>query len=555
MSLVALTGNQDIDGVLWGVKWDLTTLTYGFATATTDYLGYPLFAFQGFTEFNAIQQAKVADIITMLNGLIAEPVVATSDPTAANLRFSEADYVNQDGLGNPGSIPTAVGTPPEPIQFPTYSHGDMFFNTSDYNAPEKGNYAYLTMIHELGHALGLKHGHVTQNYPGSSLVIPALPTNHDSMEFSVMTYRSEVGGITAHYTNEPFGYAQTYMMDDIAALQYLYGADYGFNSGDTTYKWSPKTGEMFIDGVGQGAPGADRIFLTIWDGGGTDTYDFSNYHTNLKVSLAPGKWSITSHKQLAILDVDTNHRARGSIFNALLHNNDHRSLIENAKGGSGDDKIVGNIANNHLNGGAGNDKLFGKSGGDTLIGGTDNDTLTGGNGNDHLLGGKGNDVLNADNGNDLLIAGSGADHLVGSKGADSLIGGGGADTLLGGDGSDTLYGGKGRDVMNGQRGHDTFVFKTVKDSTPDSHRDVIQNFAVGKDILDLSAIDAKTGVAGNQAFHYIGSHDFSNSKGELHALHFGNNIRVEGDINGDGHADFSILLQNVASLTAHDFIL
>ncbi len=191
---------------------------------------------QNFSEFNVFQKDAVNDIVPMLNGLIGEPVVATSDPTMANLRFAEANFVNQDFSGNPGNIPTAVGTPPDPFQFPTYAHGDMFFHSLTYISPVKGNFAYNTLIHELGHALGLKHGHeANQKYPGSNIILPALPTNHDSMEFSVMTYRSEVGGITDHYTNEDFGYAQTYMMDDIAALQYLYGADYGFNSGDTTY--------------------------------------------------------------------------------------------------------------------------------------------------------------------------------------------------------------------------------------------------------------------------------------------------------------------------------
>ena len=547
MSLIARSNNQDIDGILWGVKWDLPSLTYGFATAVEQYTGYPIGGIQNFSEFNVFQKNAVNDIVPMLNGLIGEPVVATSDPTMANLRFAEANFVNQDFSGNPGNIPTAVGTPPDPFQFPTYAHGDMFFHSLAYISPVKGNFAYNTLIHELGHGLGLKHGNVAdQKYPGSNIILPALPTNHDSMEFSVMTYRSEVGGITDHYTNEDFGYAQTYMMDDIAALQYLYGADYGFNSGNTTYTWDAKTGEMFIDNGGQGAPGANRIFLTVWDGGGTDTYDFSNYGTNLNVNLAPGKWSTAAHNQLAILDTDTGHRARGSIFNALLHNNDARSLIENATGGSGNDRIAGNFGDNNLIGGAGADKLFGQAGSDTLIGGNNADTLIGGAGGDRLLGVKGNDVLNA---------GSGKDFLNGSGGGDLLLGGGGADTLIGGGGSDTLNGGKGHDVMDGGGGRDTFVFKAVGDSTPDGHRDVIQHFVIGKDMVDLSAVDARSGAQGDQAFNFIGTHDFSGKQGQLHALHFGGNSRVEGDVNGDGHADFSFLIQGVTGLTGHDFIL
>ncbi len=552
MSLIARTNNQDIDGILWGVKWDLPSLTYGFATSTSEYTGYYFGSIQGFSEFNVFQKAAVNDIVPMLDGLIGLPITATSDPTMANLRFAEADFVDQGSgffgtIPTPGNIPTAVGTPPDPFSTQSYAYGDMFFHSLAYISPVKGNFAYNTLIHELGHALGLKHGHVTdQKYPGSNIILPALPTNHDSMEFSVMTYRSEVGGITDHYTNEDFGYAQTYMMDDIAALQYLYGADSGFNSGDTAYSWDRTIGEMFIDGVGQGAPGANRIFLTVWDGGGTDTYDFSNYVTNLHVNLAPGKWSTAAHNQLAILDTDTGHRARGSIFNALLHNNDARSLIENATGGRGNDKIMGNFGDNDLIGRGGADKLLGKAGSDTLIGGNGDDTLIGGGGGDRLQGIKGNDVL---------IAGNGKDFLNGGGGGDKLLGGPGADTLRGGSGSDTLNGGEGHDVMDGQRGSDTFEFKNVSDTSADAHRDVIQHFVIGKDMVDLSAIDAETGVQGDQAFHFIGTQAFSGAKGELHALRLGGNSRVEGDIDGDGHADFSFLIQSVTGLTGHDFIL
>jgi serralysin len=89
-----------------------------------------------------------------------------------------------------------------------------------------GDYSFLTMLHEIGHALGLKHAHETDGLTGQTL-----PYAHDSLEYSVMTYHSYVAspGQTApdHYTNETYGYPQTYMVYDIAALQSLYGADFG----------------------------------------------------------------------------------------------------------------------------------------------------------------------------------------------------------------------------------------------------------------------------------------------------------------------------------------
>src|SRR6476619_4394810 len=159
------------------------------------------------------------------------------------------------------------------------------------------------------------------------------------------------------------------MMDDIAALQFMYGANFTTNAGNTVYVWSTTTGEEFVNGVGQGRPGGNHIFETVWDGGGTDTYDFSNYATGLVVDLRPGGWTTTSSAQLSHLDYyagDT-HVAAGNIANALLYNGDPRSLIENAKGGVGNDAITGNAVANLLEGQAGNDTLDGCIGDDVAV--------------------------------------------------------------------------------------------------------------------------------------------------------------------------------------------
>ena len=167
------------------------------------------------------------------------------------------------------------------------------------------------------------------------------------------------------------------MIADIAAIQQMYGANYNTNSSNTVYSWNATTGEQFINGVGQGAPGGNKIFQTIWDGNGVDTYDFSNYATNLSVDLRAGGWTTVSAAQLADLGGQTApgaHMAAGNIANAWLYNNDTRSLIENAIGGSGNDSITGNQANNVLTGGAGNDVLYGMAGNDTIDGGLGSDT-------------------------------------------------------------------------------------------------------------------------------------------------------------------------------------
>lgn len=214
--------------------------------------------------------------------------------------------------------------------------------------------------------------------------------------------------------------------------------------------------------------------------------------------------------------------------------------------GTKDLRGVGNDLDNRLIGNSGNNVLSGGAGNDSLNGGAGNDTLNGGTGNDTLVGGTGNDSLNAGSGNDLLNAGSGND---------TLLGGAGNDTLLGGAGNDILTGGAGADVLTGGAGRDVFVYTSLSDSrVTASGRDTITDFT-RIDTIDLSAIDANTGVAGDQAFSFIGTDAFSKSAGELNYKVVKAGAILSGDVNGDGKADFSIFVEDVSSLKASYFEL
>ncbi|HWA20719.1 MAG TPA: Ig-like domain-containing protein [Devosia sp.] len=343
---VPRSGNLDIDGILAGVKWASPALTYSFPTLLSQ-MGY---SETGFEAMNATQKTAVRSILDMyaaVSGLTFSEVTESST-VHGTLRFAEEN--------NAG---TAYGYYPSTA----IQGGDVWLNHTDYNSPVKGTYAYATFIHEIGHTLGLDHGQ-----DGTY----ALPTDHDSLEYSVMTYRSYVGAPLTGYTVSQGSYPVGLMMDDIAAIQYMYGANYNTNSSNTTYKWSTTTGELSINGVGQGASTTNTIFQTLWDGGGNDTYDFSNYTTNLTIDLNPGGWTSVGG-QIAKLGF-SGQVARGNIANAYLYNGNTASLIENAIGGTGNDRITGNQANNTLNGGGGNDTLIGGKGNDTIIGGAGTDT-------------------------------------------------------------------------------------------------------------------------------------------------------------------------------------
>jgi Ca2+-binding RTX toxin-like protein len=117
---------------------------------------------------------------------------------------------------------------------------------------------------------------------------------------------------------------------------------------------------MFVNGIGQGAPAGNRILMTLWDGGGSDTLDLSNYADGVTVDLRPGAFSTFDQDQIAnhLAYQNLTALAPGNLAMSLLYNNDGRSLIENAKGGIGNDIFVGNVANNILDGGAGSDTVI-----------------------------------------------------------------------------------------------------------------------------------------------------------------------------------------------------
>jgi serralysin len=358
-----LTGNAYVDGILGDYKWAANSLTYSFPTAAS-YYGNAYGSAENVTNFgvfNATQQKMARSALTMY-------------ASVANLHFTE----RTETATQHADLRLALSDRPSSgwayLPTTTAEGGDVWFNGSIglYTNPVKGNYASFAFMHEIGHALGLEHPHEN-----------GMPVDRDSMEYTVMSYRSYVGAsTTAGLTNETWGYAQSPMLYDIAALQQLYGANYTTNSGNTVYSWSPTTGEMTTNGMGQGAPGGNKIFLTVWDGGGSDTYDFSKYASNLSVDLRPGAWTNTATNQLAKLSSDGSKIAAGNIANALLSQGDARSLIENAVGGAGSDVLTGNETANLLKGVAGKDKLSGLAGNDTLDGGSGADTLVGGAGAD-----------------------------------------------------------------------------------------------------------------------------------------------------------------------------
>ncbi len=263
---------------------------------------------------------------------------------------------------------------------------------------------------------------------------------------------------------------------------------------------------LFGNDMLDGGTGAD----TMNGGYGDDAYIVDNTGD---VLLDPG-------------GVDT---AWSSVSRTLGYGVEHLALTGAAAirgtGNASANRITGNDAVNVLTGLGGNDTLRGNGSNDQNFGGAGNDSLYGGLGNDKLLGDAGNDILKGDAGNDILI------------------------------------GGANKDTMTGGAGLDDFDFDKVTEIGIGGTRDRITDLVHVQDDIDLSTIDAKAGVSGNNSFKFIGAQAFHNVTGELHYFRINatgtanDKTIVEGDINGDGRADFQIELTGLKTLSAGDFIL
>lgn len=254
-------------------------------------------------------------------------------------------------------------------------------------------------------------------------------------------------------------------------------------------------------------------------GAGKDTVNYESATQTVTVNLASG----------------TASSLKGSI--------DKLISIEDVIGGSGNDEITGNAANNILNGGAGDDSLAGGAGNDIYIIDTAADFIK-------EVANKGIDTVQSSVSftlgqyiENLTLAGSSALSATGNDAANLLVGN---------VADNTLTGGLGQDVLTGGSGADCFVFTALADSGVTSKtQDIIRDFSVGSDLIDLAALDADSQVVGNQSFvGFIDSNAMFSAAGQLKIKE---NV-LYANVDSDSLAEFSVKLTGISVLTMNDIL-
>ncbi|MFA6310408.1 MAG: hypothetical protein WCV99_22045, partial [Sterolibacterium sp.] len=307
------------------------------------------------------------------------------------------------------------------------SRGDVILNWDGFGSAGLSNdkslnsnsFGFHTLMHEIGHSLGLSHPHnavtngvatMTADYAATTgagfdrLGFPVgRPLDMNKEYFSIMSYDDQ------RVTGQADTYAQTPMILDVIALQEAYGEGSGTSA----------TGN---DVIAPGGKGGVAAYRTYFDRGGIDTVDLVNYPSGAYLHM--GTSIVGAAHPVGV------SMSRDDEYSMVVLERDPASLrwfygdYENAIGSAGNDHIVGNSLNNTIGGQAGDDTLDGQTGDDSIAGGDGNDNLSGGSGNDTLDGGAGIDTA--------VFAGRMADYSV-SAGAHAVkdnVGAGRTDTLI-----------------------------------------------------------------------------------------------------------------------------
>lgn len=507
---VAPTGNIYLDSLILG-----GSLSSG-SGGTTD-IGVTIGGYSSVYGVPALQWGS-SETLALKTALNAWQNVAdirfsyTSNPDQADLQSFLISGSSMELLTGGSGFLGFHEIPVESAEAPLYGVFNKDGLGWDSAGLKQGGYSFSTLLHEIGHGLGLGHPH-----DGDWSVFPGVTEPYwdygdyalNQGIWTVMSYND--GWNQSPSPSTAYGSEGTPMAFDIAAIQAIYGANMNYRTGADTYLL-PK------------ANGSGSYWSGLWDAGGSDT--ISNKGSNVWCTIelrsatleGAGGGGYVSHVAgvsggYTIAYGVTIENAIGGNGGDILDGNEADNILEggrgddlligrggsdtasyanargvvvslddgfgfgtssgsdgidmliemeNLLGSRGSDTLSGDSGDNSIQGARGNDLLLGGGGNDTLSGDAGSDTIYGGSDDDWIDGGSQNDQLHGDSGNDVLLGGLGRDYLFGDTGNDLLLGGAGNDSLSGGDGIDRILGGDGRDTLSGGLGADIFVFDNLR---------------------------------------------------------------------------------------------
>ena len=266
---------------------------------------------KGWTAFTDTQIARTKQALELITNIFDFKFVESNNPSALNT-FTFANNIQSDSAAY-AQLPSKY-----------FFGSDIFIDKSDgIDKFSDGTYGALTLIHEIGHALGLKHP-----FAGKDNVTPYLPTAENKTLWTLMSYESS-----------PDQYSFNFSPLDIAALQYIYGPSTKARTGNDNYAISQNS------------------YNFIWDGVGNDTLDASVLTQGATLYMTPGYWSFVGSARAS------------TITSAGQATVNFGTVLENLIGSAFADNLHGNDVNNVINGGAGNDQITGGGGNDNIDGG------------------------------------------------------------------------------------------------------------------------------------------------------------------------------------------
>ena len=379
-------------------KWHKTNLTYSYNTSVPqDYITNNITT-TGFKPVSTSVQAVTDAYMQAADALIALSISKTSD--AGDIRMNT--IAPSGGENGHAYYPSSY-----------WQHGgDIFLsntigtNTESSNDINSGKYGSMTINHELGHALGLKHPFAEADDPAGDVNLPTAQDHHVHSIMSYTDYKALVpvftstkkangSSVAASYEKQ---FPDSFMVYDIAALQALYGADTSTNTGNNTYYFDP-AGTVRTAVYEEGAFYYSLpMYHSIWDAGGTDTLNFASTTHSNTIKLTSGSYSAVDYRSIATQIADQQAKYYTDLgthyydswvadaynkYSADIYTGENAlgiafgTVIENAVGGSAADTFYDNSVNNVLTGNAGDDVFYMGAGGF--------DTITGGDGTDKLV--------------------------------------------------------------------------------------------------------------------------------------------------------------------------